>query len=310
MTALSRRTVLMGGAVLAGLAACGHPPAAPRPSAAAEPVPRVYDQLDALQHRHNADIGLYGVDDRTGRTLAYRDGDMFAVCSTFKVYAAARVLQRTERGELALTDPIYVEPAAVVANSPVTGPHAGGTLTLAQLCEAALQRSDNTAGNLLLKTIGGPPAITEFARSIGDDRTRLDRWETELNTAIPGDPRDTSTPRALGGGFRKLLTGSGNSGVLGAQARSQLEDWMRGSVTSVRAMRAGLPAGWTAADKSGAGDYGSTNDIGIAYGPDGRKVLLAVMTRSASANPKAENMQPLIAEVATLAVPWLIGTGP
>ncbi|MET0698790.1 MAG: class A beta-lactamase, partial [Mycobacterium sp.] len=237
------------------------------------------------------------------RTLSYRDGQMFAMCSTFKVYAAARVLQRSEHGELALTDPIYIEPAAVVANSPVTGPQAGGSLSLAQLCEAALQRSDNTAGNLLLKAIGGPPAITDFARSIGDDRTRLDRWETELNSALPGDPRDTSTPRALGGGFRTLLTGD----ILGAQARSQLEDWMRGSVTSVRAMRAGLPAGWTAADKSGAGDYGSTNDIGIAYGPEGRKVLLAIMTRSTGPDPNIDNMQPLIAEVTTLAMPWLIG---
>lgn len=303
MTALSRRKVLLGAAMVAGLAACGRTPAAPRLSDPAEPLPPVDGQLDELQRRHNAVIGLYAVDERTGRTLIYRDDDMFAMCSTFKAYAAARVLQKSERGELALTDPVYIEPAAVVANSPVTGPHAGGTLMLAQLCEAALQRSDNTAGNLLLKAIGGPPAITEFARSIGDDRTRLDRWETELNSAIPGDPRDTSTPRALGGGFWTLLTGD----ILGTQARTQLEDWMRGSVTSVRAIRAGLPTGWTAADKSGAGDYGSTNDIGIAYGPDGRKVLLAVMTRSASPDPNVESMQPLIAEVTTAAMPWLTG---
>ncbi len=152
----------------------------------------------------------------------------------------------------------------MVPYSPLTGPHAGGTMPLADLCEAAVQVSDNAAGNLLLKTIGGPPAITDFARSIGDDRTRLDRWETELNSAIPGDPRDTSTPHALGTGYRNLLTGD----VLAPPQRQQLEDWMRANETS--SIRAGLPEGWTTADKTGNGDYASTNDVGIAYGPDGR----------------------------------------
>jgi beta-lactamase class A len=174
-------------------------------------------------------------------------------------------------------------------------------MPLAQLCAAALQRSDNAAANLLLRAIGGPPAITEFARSIGDDRTRLDRWETDLNTAIPGDPRDTSTARALGGGIQSLLTGT----VLGESQRRQLEDWMRGNTTST--MRAGLSAGWTTADKTGTGDYGSTNDIGIAYGPDGQRVLLSLMTRSQSPNPDADPLRPLIAEVTGSALGWLTG---
>jgi beta-lactamase class A len=303
---LDRRRLLLGGAAMVALAACGSRPVQPTLSDPAEPVPPVYDRLDMLQRRYSATIGLYATDDRTGRTLAYRDGEMLAMCSTFKVYAASRVLQMSAQGVLHLTDPVYIDPAAVKPNSPISGPHAGGTLPLAQLCEAALQRSDNTAANLLLKAIGGPGAVTEFARSIGDDTTRLDRWETELNSAIPGDPRDTSTPRALGGGYWKLLTGD----ALGEPQRKQLEDWMRGSVTSARAIRAALPAGWTAADKTGSGDYGSTNDIGIAYGPDGRKVLLAIMTRSATDDPKAQNQQQLIADVTTLALPWLIGTGP
>ena len=149
-------------------------------------------------------------------------------------------------------------------------------MPLAEVCQAAVQVSDNTAGNLLLKTIGGPQAITDFARSIGDDRTRLDRWETELNSAIPGDPRDTSTPHALGGGYRNLLTGD----VLAPPQRQQFEDWMRANETS--SMRPGLPEGWTTADKTGNGDYASTNDVGIAYGPEGRRVLISVMTRRAA----------------------------
>ena len=177
-------------------------------------------------------------------------------------------------------------------------------MSLAELCEAALQRSDNTAGNLLLKTIGGPPAITDFARSVGDDATRLDRWETALNSAVPGDPRDTSTPRALGTGYRNLLVGN----ALGEPQRAELEAWMRGNTTSVMSMRAGLPTGWTAADKTGAGDYGSTNAVGIAFGPDGQRLLLSVMTRSQSDDPKAANLQPLIAAVTTLAVGELTGS--
>jgi beta-lactamase class A len=306
MDRLSRRNVLIGGLSLAALAACSSPASpGPRLPDPAEPVPPVNERIDALEVRFGATVGLYGVDLATGRTLSHRDSVPFPVCSTFKGYAVARVLQKAERGELRLGDPVYIEPASVVANSPVTGPHAGGTLTLAELCRAALQRSDNTAGNLLLEAIGGPPAISEFARSIGDDTTRLDRWETELNSVQPGDPRDTSTARALGTGYQNLLTGD----VLAAPQRQQLEDWMRGNVTSGRSMRAGLPEGWTAADKTGAGSYGTTDDIGIAYGPDGRRLLLSIMTRSQTVNPDAANMQPLIADLTALMVPWLAGQG-
>ena len=304
MTSGSRRGVLLGGLTLAALAACGRAPAdpaepPPKPTLS-EPVAPVHDQIEALGRRHNAKIGVYAVDEKTGRSVSYLDGERFAICSTFKGYAAARVLQKAELGELNLDEAVFVDPAVVVANSLITGPAAGRTLTLSELCIAALQRSDNTAGNMLLKAIGGPPAITAFARSIGDPETRLDRWEVELNSAIPGDLRDTSTPRAIGGGYRNLLIGD----ALGASARAQLEEWMRGNQTS--SARAGLPQGWTTADKTGSGDYGSTNDIGIAYGPDGRKILLAIMTRSLADDPKAENLRPLIGELTAAALPWLI----
>ena len=178
-------------------------------------------------------------------------------------------------------------------------------MSLAALCEATLQQSDNTAANLLLDRIGGPPAITAFARSIGDGQTRLDRWETALNSALPGDPRDTSTPRALGGGVRALLTGA----VLDDEYRRRLEGWMRGNVTSTVSMRAGLPPGWTTADKTGAGDFGSTNDVGIAYGPSGERLLLSVMTRTRTDNPSATSLQPLIADVTALVLPALLESG-
>ena len=298
MPALSRRRLLSVAVTASALTACGRAAAAPSPDPSV-----IYGRLAELERQYDAYVGLFAGNIGTGRTLAHRDGDSFAMCSTFKAYAAARVLQKAQHGELDLRQAVFIDPGELPPNSPVTAPQAGKTMTLAQLCAAALQRSDNAAANLLLRTIGGPPAITEFARSIGDDRTRLDRWETDLNTAIPGDPRDTSTPRALGGGIQTLLTGT----VLGETQRRQLEDWMRGNATST--MRAALPPGWTTADKTGTGDYGSTNDIGVAYGPDGQRVLLSLMTRSEPPNQDADPLLPLIADVTGAVQPWLIGTG-
>jgi beta-lactamase class A len=296
MTGLSRRRALIGGLTLAA-AAYATKPALADPAA---PQPAIQDRIAAQERRHNASVGLFAVDLDGGRTIAHRGQETFAMCSTFKGYASARVLQMVEHGELTLDQQVFIDPAAIVANSPRTAPRAGGDMTLDELCQAALQVSDNTAGNLLLKTIGGPPAITAFARSIGDPSTRLDRWETELNSAIPGDPRDTSTPQALGGGYRDLLTGD----ALGPPQRLQLEDWMRANETS--SMRAGLPPGWTSADKTGSGDYGSTNDVGIAYGPAGQRVLLALMTRSQVNDPKAQSQRPLIGELTALLMPELL----
>jgi beta-lactamase class A len=298
MTRLSRRGLLLGAGALVALAACSKEPNLLDDPA--EPVPPIHDRIETLQGRHGAKIGVYGVDLTSGRTISYLDGELFAMCSVFKGYAAGRVLQMSERGEVKLAGAVRIDRADLVPNSPVTEPAVGGTLTVAELCQAALQRSDNTAGNLLLRIIGGPPAITAFARTIGDDKTRLDRWETELNAADPGDPRDTSTPHALGVGYRNLLTGD----ALAQASRAQLEAWLRGTTTS--SMRAGLPPGWTTADKTGSGDYGSTNDVGIAYGPGGRRVLLSIMTRSESRDPAADGLRPLIGELTTLAVPWLV----
>jgi beta-lactamase class A len=291
MTGLSRRNVLIGSLAAVAVAGIGAPAASAAP---------VDDQIAGLEKRNNALIGLFAANLDSDHVMAHRADETFAVCSTFKGYAVGRVLQQVDRGQLALDTRIFIDPSAIVANSPVTEERTGAEMTIGELCQAALQHSDNTAGNLLLKMIDGPPGITAFARSIGDNHTRLDRWETALNSAIPGDPRDTSTPAALGTGYRALLAGD----VLSPPQRQQLEDWMRGNETS--SLRAGLPAGWTSADKTGSGDYGSTNDIGIAYGPDGQRLLLAVMTRSRADDPNAVNLRPLIGELTAVVVPSLL----
>lgn len=292
---VSRRSVLLGAGALV-LAGCSTEPDRPAPVVTEAPIE---DRLAALERRYDAFIGVSAVDADSGRSVTHRADDTFAMCSTFKAYASARVLQKARLGQLHLTDAVSIEPDDLVANSPVTQTRVGSTMTLAELCEAALQRSDNTAGNWLLRVIGGPSAVTAFARSIGDDRSRLDRWETALNSAIPGDPRDTSSPSALGGGFRRLLTGD----ALAPGDRDLLEHWMRGNQTS--SLRAGLPPQWTSADKTGSGDFGSTNDVGVVYGPDGRRAVLAVMTRSQTNDPNAEGLRPLIGELTALLVPHL-----
>jgi beta-lactamase class A len=294
---VSRRQFVVGGVTLAAMTACG--PQEPTLVDPAEPLPPFEDRVALLETHHNAYAGLYAVDVESGRSVSHRADDPFAMCSTFKTYAASRVLQKAAAAELQLSDAVSIQPEDIVANSPVTGAHVGQHMTIGELCQAALQRSDNAAGNWLLRIIGGPSRITDFARSIGDERTRLDRWETALNTAIPGDPRDTSTPHALGEGYRKLLTGD----VLGGAERKQLEDWMRGNETS--SLRTGLLPRWTSADKTGSGDYGSTNDVGVVYSPTGQRVLLSFMTRSQADDPKAEALRPLIAELTTLVLPYL-----
>ena len=290
---IARRDVLVGGLTLTALAAVGVGPAWAAPA--------VDERIAALEQRSNVRIGIFAVDLQSGRTVAHRENEPFALCSTFKTYAAARVLQKAERGELALTDTVTVEAEAILPNSPITETRVGRQITLAELCAAALQRSDNAAANYLLHTIGGPPAITEFARSIGDHQTRLDRWEIELNSAVPGDLRDTSTPRALGEGYRALIVGS----ALAPSTRGQLVEWMTTNVTS--SLRPGLPPEWTLADKTGSGDYGTTNDVGVGFGPGDRRVLLSVMVRSATDDPDAEGVRPMMAEIAALVMPVLLG---
>lgn len=276
---IPRRRILIAGAASAALATVRVPQshAAPDPEA----------DLAALEQRHNAKVGLHGLNLGSGRSLDHNADDLFATCSAFKAYVAGAILRKAQNGELKLSDEVS---------------KAGGAVPLSQLCAAAVRQSDNTATNLMLEILGGPEAITDFARSVGDDRTWMVRWEPELNTAYPGDPRDTTSPRAMGTGFANMLTGN----VFDESHRAQLYEWMSTIVTGDDRIRAGMPPGWTVADKTGTGDYASTNDIGVAFGPNGERLLLAVMTRTRSDDPKAPAMNDLIADVTRVAVPRLL----
>lgn len=299
MAPLSRRALIVGSlaatsAAVLGATACSRDGSS---GDSAEDGRDTAVRFAELEAANKARIGVYARNLRSGQTVAHRADDSFAICSTFKAYLVARVLQLVDHDELSLATQVYVDPGEIKTHSPVTQTHAGGSANIGTLCRAAVQESDNTAANLLLRAIGGPPGLTAFARSIGDERTRLDRWETELNTAIPGDPRDTSSPAALAGGFTAMLAGDT---VHSVSRRQQLTDWMLANQTS--SMRAGLPPGWTSADKTGGGDYGSTNDVGLVMGPDGQRVMVSVMIRSTGDDSAAPGYRPLVGEVAKLAL--------
>ncbi len=172
----------------------------------------------------------------------------------------------------------------LVTYSPVTEKHTADGMTLAELCDAAITLSDNTAGNLLLAALGGPAGITAFARTLGDTVTRLDRIETELNEARPGDPRDTTTPAAMTANLRALLLGD----ALSAASRAQLTAWLVANKTGDTRLRAGLPAGWRVGDKTGAGANGTNNDVGVFWPPGRAPIVVSAYLTEAAAVPAAQ----------------------
>jgi beta-lactamase class A len=232
-------------------------------------------------------LGVAVLDTATGEIAGHRLDERFPMCSTFKALAAALVLGRVDAGQERLDRRIVVAPADVLEWAPVTGKRVGGAgMTVAELCEAAITVSDNTAANLLLASAGGPAAVTALARRLGDDVTRLDRTEPALNEATPGDPRDTSTPRAMARTLRRVMLGD----ALSDAGRTRLVQWMAANTTGDRRLRAGVPSGWRVADKTGTGRLGTTNDIGVLW-PPGRAplVIVAYLTQTqASADAREE----------------------
>lgn len=290
------------GALLAvtafAVTACGSDPGEPTPPPAPAAPPAFVDlsnTLMGLQDRHNVLFGIAAYSTTGARPFEWNASGRFALSSTFKVYAVSALLRLAEREAVDLHERVPIPRRDIVMASPVTSYRAGETLSWYDLCEATLVRSDNTAANLILGRIGGPPGVTELARMIGDTETRLDRWEPALNEALPGDTRDTTTPAAFAGGLNRLILGN----ALIPIHRRLLTGWMRASVTSRERMREGLPIGWVAADKSGAGAYGTVNDAGVVWSPTGTSVVLSIFSRSTTGYPMAAPSNRAIAEATT-----------
>lgn len=253
-------------------------------------------RIAALERRHGGRLGVAILDSANGRHVAHRGDERFPMCSTFKWLAVAGVLARVDRGEESLDRRIVFAPGDVVSYSPVTGSRAGEPgMSLTEVCEAALGVSDNTAGNLLLDRLGGPAGLTAFARSLGDKVTRLDRRETELNEATPGDPRDTTSPLTMLRDMRAVLAGD----VLTPASRERLVGWMAASSTGNKRLRAGMPGDWRVADKTGTSNNGVSNDVAIAWPPERAPILVTAYYAESDADGDARNA--VLAEVGRVA---------
>lgn len=257
-------------------------------------------KLNRIEADSGGRLGVCILDTATGRRLVHRAGERFPLCSTFKLLAAAMVLQRVDQGQERLDRPIAIERAVILPHSPVTEPNVGGTMTMGALCEATLTQSDNAAANLMLASLGGPAALTAYLRALGDPVTRLDRNEPSLNEAIAGDPRDTTTPAAMLASVQTLVLGD----ALKTASRAQLKDWLIANQTGGQKIRAGLPAGWRVGDKTGGGAFGTNNDVAIVW-PPGRRPILVAAYLTQTAAPLAQR-DAALAAVAAL-IPEFIG---
>jgi beta-lactamase class A len=245
-----------------------------------------HDRLAKLEKGSGGRLGVSLTDPRGVHVIAYRANERFPMCSTFKFLLVALVLARIDDGTLRYDERVRYGKGDLLAYAPVTTKNVGrGYMTVGTLCEAAIALSDNAAANLLLGIVGGPPAVTRFARSLGDHETRLDRTETALNSAIAGDPRDTTSPAAMAGDLRTVLAGE----ILLRASREKLEDWMIACQTGTACIRAGVPRGWTVGDKTGLGENGTRNDIAFLRPPSSPAAYVTAYLTRATVSPDARN---------------------
>lgn len=253
-------------------------PAAPTPASTTSAA--TTRALDALERRDDARLGLVAIDTGSGATVTHRAGERFAFASAAKVFIAATVLDDARSGDLDAVVPI--EQRDLLSYAPVTSQHVGSGMTVRALLDAMLRSSDNTAANLLVARVGGPSVVQQWLRGIGDQVTQVVRVEPDLNEATPGDERDTTTPAQFAADLRTVLLGD----ALRPEDRKMLVETMAGTTKGAATIRAGVPTGWSVADKTGTGSYGVRNDVGIVTPPGRAPIVLVVMTSRSRADAK------------------------
>jgi beta-lactamase class A len=251
---------------------------------------RLTEAFARIEETSGGRLGVALFDTETGMQTGHRAEERFPMCSTSKLLAVAAILKRIDTGKLAWDKRIRYDGGDLVTYSPLTEKHLADGMTVLELCEAALTVSDNTAVNLLIAELGGPAAVTTFARSLGDLTTRLDRIEPELNEAQPGDPRDTTSPLAIASNLRTIT----RAGILNDISAGRLISWLLANTTGDARLRAGLPANWRVGDKSGTGRNGTTNDVGIFWPPGRNAIYLSAYLTESSA-PERERESTLAA---------------
>lgn len=282
---------------LAGLVSLAAAPALAQPRRRAIPFA---PQIAAIERKHGGRLGVYGLDTATRKTMTWREDERFNMASTFKLLLAAQVLARIDAGDEQFGRTLPYGPGDMLPASPVTTRHLDtGSLSIGTLARAIVETSDNTAANLLMRASGGPPGLTRFARVIGDDATRIDRYEPDANLYDP--LLDTTTPRAMAQSLRRLLLGN----VLKPNSRRMLEGWMISATTGENRIRAAVPRGWIAGDKTGTSAARQTNDIAILR-PPGRRPLLIAAHYDAPRVSMSEREQ-VLREVGEAFVTWSRG---
>ena len=265
-TMLSRR-LFLGGLGWAAIGCASSSRSKPAPSLGAR-----HPTVEELESQVGGRVGLFAIATDSGTTIAHREDERFALCSTFKWVLAAAVLATVDENHLALGQQIPFGPGEIIDHSPVTAKHVQqGQMSVEELARAAVVTSDNTAANLLLARVGGPAGLTDFLRTHGDRISRLDRNEPALNTNLAGDLRDTTSPRAMVATLQTLLT----TPALSPASRERLIGWMISCETGKERLRAGLPPQWRVGDKTGTGDRGAVNDVAIGWPPNRGPILVA-----------------------------------
>ncbi|MEO7041911.1 MAG: class A beta-lactamase [Gemmatimonadaceae bacterium] len=243
-------------------------------------------ELAAIESRLGGRLGVSAVDTGSRLSVSYRADERFPMCSTFKLLAVAAILKRVDDRLEHLDRNVPFAEKDLLAYAPVTRAHVKqGGMELSALCAAAIEYSDNTAANLILESLNGPANVTQFARSIGDNETRLDRNEPTLNSAIPGDQRDTTTPAAMMANLRAVLLGD----VLSVASRALLTSWLIANTTGDDKLRASVPATWRVGDKTGSGQNGAIGDIAIMWPPSRNPILITAYIRDCSASLSDRN---------------------
>lgn len=288
--------------VLAGLAAVGATGCGPAPTSVATEICQTPGDwpldLSELERAHGGRIGFVAMAlGCNGARVSWRRDERFVYCSTFKMYLAAATLMRVQAGEERLDRALPITRADMISHAPVTGPAVGSSLSVEQLMKGTVEVSDNPAANLLLKALGGLEAMQAFYRGIGDASTRVDRFEPEMNR-LDGD-KDTIKPAQSAGNIHRLFIDPASP--LSQDSRTMLLGWMFASPTGAARIKAGVPAGWRVAHKTGTGGYGPTNDIGILYPPTGAPVIVAAYYHATSTSSAAAN-DAVIAQATRLAL--------
>ncbi|MFF0826228.1 class A beta-lactamase [Brevibacillus sp. NPDC003359] len=257
-----------------------------------EQVAEIDQKFADLEKKFEARLGVYAIDTNTNQVVAFRSDERFAFASTFKALVVGALLHQKSLEELDKV--IKYKSSDLVTYSPITEKHVSTGMTLREISDAAIRYSDNTAGNLLFKELGGPKGFEAALRKIGDQVTTSERNEPDLNEAIPGDIRDTSTPKALATSLMAYTVGD----VLTEDKRKILNDWLQGNTTGDKLIRAGLPKEWKVGDKTGAASYGTRNDIAVIWPPDKKPIVLAVLSSRDTKDATYDNA--LIAEATKL----------